>query len=112
MAALPPRNELLGQLLSTVQAPAQNLLRALTGLMSDLVSVLDQIAERGGAAAPATPAAETEESATAKESTESAPAAEGAAANEGGEGATSAPDEGKPEEGGKPAGEESSGPTA
>jgi large subunit ribosomal protein L10 len=79
LASLPPRNELLGQLLMTFQAPTSGVVGILNRLTSDLVSILDQLAEkRGGGAAPA-PAAATEDAAGAPEENPAADAAAGEA---------------------------------
>lgn len=74
LANLPARNELLAQLLMTFQAPTSGVVGILNRLTSDLVSILDQLAEkRGGGAAPA-PAAGTAE--TAEGAPEENPAAD------------------------------------
>ncbi len=56
LASLPPRDQLLGQLLMTFEAPLTQVISALSGLASDFISIIDQLAERrgGGAAAPTT----------------------------------------------------------
>ncbi len=55
LAGLPARNELLAQLLATFESPMTQVVGIMGRLTSDLISILDQLAERkgGGAAAPA-----------------------------------------------------------
>jgi len=80
LANLPARNELIAQLLMTFQAPTSGVVGILNRLTSDLVSILDQLAEkRGGSAAPA-PAAGAAE--TAEGTPEESPAADAADAGE------------------------------
>lgn len=80
LANLPARNELIAQLLMTFQAPTSGVVGILNRLTSDLVSILDQLAEkRGGSAAPA-PAAGAAES--AEGTPEESPAADAADAGE------------------------------
>ncbi len=58
LATLPARNELLGQLLAVFEAPITGVIGGLSRLASDLMSILDQLAERkGGAAGAGAPAA-------------------------------------------------------
>jgi large subunit ribosomal protein L10 len=74
LASLPPRNELLSQLLMTFEAPISGVVGILNRLTSDLISILDQLAERkGGGAAPAPAAGE---SGTAEGAPEESPAPE------------------------------------
>lgn len=52
LAALPPREILLGQLVGVIAAPMRNLVGALSGVPRNLVSVIDQIQkQKEGAAA-------------------------------------------------------------
>jgi large subunit ribosomal protein L10 len=72
LASLPARNELLAQLLMTFEAPTSGVVGILNRLTSDLMSILDQLAEkRGGGAAPAPAAGE---SGTAEGAPEESPA--------------------------------------
>jgi len=87
LSKLPSRDVLIGQLVGLIAAPLGGLVRSLGGLIGGLASQLGQIRDgemvpRGGAAAPAAPAAEEApaEEAPAEESVaEEAPEAEAAA---------------------------------
>lgn len=57
LATLPARNELLSHLLMVFQTPVTQVIGGLSRLASDLMSILDQLAERKGGAAGAAAAA-------------------------------------------------------
>ena len=52
LASLPPRDELLGQLVGLMQAPLQGFVGALDGLLYQMVGVLDSLREQRAAAEP------------------------------------------------------------
>jgi len=62
LAGLPSRNELIGQLISTFEAPTTQVIGMLSRLTTDLMSILDQLAEKkgGAGAAAAQPASAAE----------------------------------------------------
>jgi large subunit ribosomal protein L10 len=63
LAGLPARNELLAQLISTFEAPMTQVTGMLGRMTSDLMSILEQLAEKkggAGAASAAAPAAAAE----------------------------------------------------
>jgi large subunit ribosomal protein L10 len=57
LAGLPPRNELLGQLLATFEAPVTQVIGMMSRMTSDLISIMDQLVEKKGGAAGSTGAA-------------------------------------------------------
>jgi large subunit ribosomal protein L10 len=70
LASLPARKDLLSQVLMVFEAPVTQVIGSLSRLLSDVVSILDQLGSRGGGdSAPAasgdSPAAATAESAPA-----------------------------------------------
>jgi large subunit ribosomal protein L10 len=73
LAKLPPREQLLAELLGAMQAPMADLLYCLTSKLSEFVGLMDALKEQKEAAAPAPAAAA--ETAPAAAAEETAPAA-------------------------------------
>jgi large subunit ribosomal protein L10 len=90
LAVLPPRDELIGQLLMTMEAPVSQVISGLSGLASDLVSILDQLSERQGEGAPAKEEASAPASGEGAGEAASAESAEGAGGEASAESAASA----------------------
>jgi ribosomal protein L10 len=79
LAALPPREVILANLLAVIQAPATNLVRLLNEPGSSIARLVDAIGKKNGASAEAASAAEAAAAAPAPESqakADAAPAAE------------------------------------
>jgi large subunit ribosomal protein L10 len=84
LASLPARNELIAQLLATFESPMTQVVGMMGRLTSDLISILDQLAERKGGGAAAAPTSGGE--APAGESAEPAAEAGGEAGGDGTDG--------------------------
>jgi large subunit ribosomal protein L10 len=79
LAGLPGRNELLSQLLATFESPVSQVVSMLNRMSSDLISILDQLAEKKGGGAGTAPAAATSEPSAASEAPPADDAGEAAA---------------------------------